>query len=103
MKINDIDVSTHTLGYVNKVKNQTEPFETPPAAEKEKSHSNDNVVFSSLSKEMQKIYKIIKDTPDIREEKVAALKKAIQEGRYSVDFEALAEKILTENLLDHIL
>ena len=101
MKINDI--KNQTLEYLNRVKNQTEKLEANSPHEKERTSSYDNVIFSTRSKDMQKLYEIIKETPDVREEKVAFLKRAIQEGKYSVDSETLAEKILNESLLDLIL
>ncbi len=62
----------------------------------------DRVEFSARSKEMQKIYGVLHSTPDIRAERVAELKDQIEKGRYQVESEALAEKILKESLLDLI-
>ncbi|MDZ7260854.1 MAG: flagellar biosynthesis anti-sigma factor FlgM, partial [candidate division KSB1 bacterium] len=84
------------------VKNHSENEELIPSKKKNIS-SNDDVVLSTRSKEMQKIYEILKEIPDIRGEKVSTLKKSIQEGRYSVNPQILAEKMLAEFFLDHIL
>ncbi len=81
---------------------------SPPLAEKPqkpgevegKTSSGDRVEFSARSKEMQKIYEILQASPDVRSEKVADLKRRIEEGRYRVDSEGVAEKIIRESLLD---
>lgn len=65
-----------------------------------KNDSVDRVELSSRSKELQKIYEVLKSTPEVRLEKVAELKKRIEEGRYHVESDALAQKILKESLLD---
>jgi len=65
-----------------------------------KMSSGDRVEFSARSKEMQKIYEVLQASPDVRSEKVADLKRRIEEGRYRVDSEAVAEKIIRESLLD---
>ena len=46
--------------------------------------------ISSQSRDLQKIHDILAQTPDIRSEKVAALKKAVAEGRYQVSAENIA-------------
>lgn len=103
MKINDINVKNLIINNVNNVKNHGEKGEITPSYKRKNPSPNDDVVLSTRSKEMQKIYEILKETPDIRGEKVDALRKAIQEGKYSVDPQTLAEKILIDSFLDHIL
>ncbi len=66
------------------------------------SPSGDRVEFSSRSKEMQKIYETLKNTPEVRSEKVDDLKNRINKGQYQVDSEAIAEKIIKESILDLI-
>lgn len=100
MKISDIQ---NQIEYIKNITHQTKEPGISASKEKEKLLSKDNVVLSSRSKEMQKIYETLKETPEVRSDKVAALKKAIQEGKYKVDSQQLAEKILTESILDLIL
>ena len=47
-----------------------------------------------------KILQIIQDTPDVRQDKVAKLRKQIEQGRYKVDAERVAERMLEEGLKD---
>ncbi|MCX8117530.1 MAG: flagellar biosynthesis anti-sigma factor FlgM [Desulfobacterota bacterium] len=100
MKISD-------LHQKNPLQNVPQSQSTPPperpskAGEMEaKPLSGDRVEFSARSKEMQKVYEVLRSTPDIRAERVAELKKQIEEGRYHVERDALAEKIIKESLLD---
>ena len=44
---------------------------------------------------MQTAKTALKQVPDVREEKVAALKAQIQNGTYSVSGESFAEKLLS--------
>ena len=45
------------------------------------------------------IKKILKETPDIRKEKVAEIRAAIKNGTYVVDSRKIAEKMIRESLL----
>jgi flagellar biosynthesis anti-sigma factor FlgM len=49
---------------------------------------------------MQKVYEVLQTTPDVRDEKVSALKESIQQGQYQIDGEALAGKMIRESILD---
>ena len=44
-----------------------------------------------------------KSAPDVRQEKVAALKKAVSEGSYKVDADAVADRMIHESLADSLL
>jgi negative regulator of flagellin synthesis FlgM len=62
--------------------------------------SGDKVEISSQSRDLKKIHDILGRTPDIRSEKVAALKKAVAEGRYQVSAEDIAAKMIQEILVE---
>ena len=53
-----------------------------------------------MQHEMAKIVKILEQTPDIREEKVAALRKAIESGSYAIHSKKIAERMIRESLFD---
>ncbi|MBW1978992.1 MAG: flagellar biosynthesis anti-sigma factor FlgM [Deltaproteobacteria bacterium] len=56
---------------------------------------DDTVVnLSQISKEAQKVGEAISSEIMVREDKVAALKEKIDMGRYTVDHEAVAEKLV---------
>ncbi|HSD94693.1 MAG TPA: flagellar biosynthesis anti-sigma factor FlgM [Syntrophales bacterium] len=47
-----------------------------------------------------KILQIVQDTPDVRQDKVAKLRKQIEQGCYKVDADRVAERMLEEGLQD---
>jgi len=100
MKVSDLHQQANSMQYVNQV-NAVDKKE--PAQEAEgKSSSGDKVELSSQSKEMQKIYDMVQLAPDVRAEKVASLKKAIQEGSYKVDSDAVADKMIKDSIFELI-
>lgn len=55
----------------------------------------DTVVnLSQASKEAQRIREIVSAEPDVREDKVAELKEKIETGRYEIDHEGVADKLV---------
>lgn len=52
--------------------------------------------------ERKKSFEIAKNTPDIREEKVAAIKAKIQAGTYEVDSGKIADGMLREAIMEHL-
>ncbi|MBO4946104.1 MAG: flagellar biosynthesis anti-sigma factor FlgM [Lachnospiraceae bacterium] len=55
----------------------------------------DQVSFSSIGKDMQIAKTALAKTPDVRKEKVDAIKTAIQNGTYEVSNESFAEKLVS--------
>ncbi len=49
-------------------------------------------------RETQQIKGLLEKVPDVREEKVAALKTAIEDGTYSVKEEEIAKKMINEGI-----
>lgn len=52
--------------------------------------------------ERKKSFEIAKSTPDVREEKVAAIKAKIQAGTYEVDSGKIADGMLREAIMEHL-
>jgi anti-sigma28 factor (negative regulator of flagellin synthesis) len=67
---------------------------------KKQTHFRDKGIFSVLPQDMEKIYYVLKITPDVRVDRVAALKKLIEAGKYHVPSDVLAEKMIKESLLE---
>jgi flagellar biosynthesis anti-sigma factor FlgM len=59
--------------------------------------------FSPSSNYIREIKKVLKETPEIRAEKVEMLRKAIWAGNYWIESENIAEKMMKESLLELIL
>ncbi len=53
--------------------------------------------ISSKAKEMAQAKNIASQAPEIRDERVARLKQMIAEGKYKVDADAVAEKMVKEH------
>ncbi len=54
----------------------------------------DQISFSSVGKDLQVAKAALKNVPDVREDKVNALKESINNGTYNVSGEAFADKLL---------
>jgi negative regulator of flagellin synthesis FlgM len=101
MKISDIHQQANTMQQVNQTNPSNQPEKHQNSQEvRDKLSSTDKVEISAQSRERQKIYDLIQTTPDVRAEKVATIKKMIQEGNYQVDNDAVAEKLIEESILD---
>ena len=60
----------------------------------------EHIALSSEAKDIQKIHEAIKNSPDIRVDKVERVKAEIAEGRFHVNSDKLAEKILKDVITD---
>ncbi|MBO5238299.1 MAG: flagellar biosynthesis anti-sigma factor FlgM [Lachnospiraceae bacterium] len=58
-------------------------------------NTTDQVSFSSIGKDMQIAKAALAKVPDVREDKVNALKTAIDNGTYNVSNESFAEKLMS--------
>ena len=74
---------------------------TPMTKErKEKTCCQDKKIPSVPPQDMERIYYILKITPEVRVGRVATLKKLIEAGKYHVPNDVLAEKMIKESLLE---
>ena len=84
MKINNIQAGKINQYYKQLQQKQTENKKT----------KDDSTQISAKAKEIMTARAELKKMPQIREEKVAALKERVQSGNYQVDSNKLAAKIL---------
>lgn len=56
--------------------------------------TTDQVSFSSVGKDMQTAKTALKEVPDVRQDKINALKESIANGTYQVSAESFADKLL---------
>ncbi|MGB9595950.1 MAG: flagellar biosynthesis anti-sigma factor FlgM [Candidatus Poribacteria bacterium] len=59
-----------------------------------KTKKTDELVLSSHISEMQKYEDIVKNLPDIQEEKSNAIGKQIESGKYKIDGKSVAKSII---------
>jgi flagellar biosynthesis anti-sigma factor FlgM len=98
MKISEIKPQAETTQYV-------EQAEKSKQAEKNlttqvQNQQTDRVDLSDQSKEMKKIYNAQQMAPDIRTDRVNEVKKLIEENRYQVNSDAVAEKMIRESIFE---
>jgi negative regulator of flagellin synthesis FlgM len=65
-------------------------------ARKGKAQPMDRIDISQKAKEIMRLKAAINELPEVREDKVKALKDQIQAGTYSIDARKIAEKMLGE-------
>ena len=69
----------------------------------ETTRDKDSVELSGVRADVAKLVSRVKETPVIRQDKVDAIKAAIENGTYKIDGQQLARSILKNNLLDEML
>lgn len=62
--------------------------------------SEDKVEISSKALDLKAMSEAAMKTPDVRTEKVEALKVQVESGQYQVSPEKLAERLIEENILE---
>jgi negative regulator of flagellin synthesis FlgM len=90
--------STQNAMEVNKEKQLSDQQQVE---EKAQSGQDTIVNLSQTLKETQLIKEIISSEPDIREDKVSELKQKIESGKYTIDNDAVADK-LVDSFIDEI-
>ena len=63
----------------------------------------EKVTLSQKAKDIEMIREIIRKTPDVREDRVALIKKKIESGEYRVTEKEVADQMLREFLLEDLL
>lgn len=61
-----------------------------------KTAGKDEVALSDTAKDFQTIYKALTEVPDVREDKVQAIKQQMASGTYNVKASEVADKILSK-------
>ncbi len=67
---------------------------------KKQTSTRDKGFAAASGQDMEKILSLLKITPDVRADRVAALKRLIEAGKYHVPSEELAEKMIKQSLLE---
>jgi negative regulator of flagellin synthesis FlgM len=73
-------------------------YEKSEAANSSASTGSANADISSRAKDMAKAKQIAADTPDVREAKIAALREQIQNKKYNVSADAIADKLVDDHI-----
>ena len=101
MKIQDVNNDGQGIRHITQRLKPPQSEKNPPASSVSSPDAgSDRVELSPQSRDMKKIHEILAATPDVRSEKVEALKKAIAEGTYNVKTEDIADKMVQEMALE---
>jgi negative regulator of flagellin synthesis FlgM len=60
----------------------------------------EKVNLSDKARDIQQLRDAVNQLPDVREDKVRELKEQVEKGIYTVDGQKVAEKMVSESLLD---
>ena len=103
MKIQDIAQKAQILQYVNQQTklNTTDQCMVNPETQVQ-TQVGDRVDLSPSSRMIKKIEEVALSAPDTRADKVAALKKQVESGKYQVNSDDLAGKMLKEFIVELI-
>ncbi len=99
MEITGKGSSVNLRAYMSNLKDKqkAEPVSEKPVSPKT---VGDKVVLSPRAKEIVEAKKNIDSIPDIREEKVAAIKKELEKGTYKIDGKKVAFNMIKESILN---
>jgi len=84
-------------GETSKLKKSEQSGATPAARQ------SDAVILSKEAISIQHIQKALKETPDVREEKVSEVREQIRSGSYNVSGTEIAEQMIGRTLVDRSL
>ena len=62
--------------------------------------AEDKIILSERAKEVYRLTKMSESLPDVREDKISAIKSRIASGEYKVDSKKVARKIILESILN---
>ncbi len=88
------------------IQNSEQVKQTPSEAQKVATNAQeapvreDRVELSQTARDIKKIESVLKTTPEVRTEKVNALKEQIETGSYQVDSQKVANAMLADLLKD---
>jgi flagellar biosynthesis anti-sigma factor FlgM len=101
MKVSNLNAENQTIQFVNHA-GKGGPSEQKIGGQEGSRATGgvDKVEISPQSRDLKKVQDVLAITPDVRTEKVAALKKAIAEGTYRVKAEDIADKMLKQIILE---
>ena len=64
-------------------------------------NSRDAVNFSDEQQEYQSLLDAVRDVPDIRQEKIRKIQKALESGEYRVASEEIADRIIQDTVINN--
>jgi flagellar biosynthesis anti-sigma factor FlgM len=101
----EIDSFNPLIGSKNNVQRLENPQQTERIQKTDggPGSESDRLELSVRSREISHLNELIQSTSDVREMKIAQVRRDIEAGTYNVKAEKIAEKLIGGNLLDEII
>ncbi len=104
MKINDFDSGSKIQKYQSEVKQGIDRTKKSPekTADQVDPPPADSVQLSDRSQEIVKVQEVVEAAPEIRQDKVEAIKAKLADESYEVNSEIVADRILKSSLQETV-
>jgi negative regulator of flagellin synthesis FlgM len=86
--------------YMNQVQIKQKPEEDAEKAARQQGVKADTVIISEGAKRVQEAQSQLRSIPDVRADKVAEIKRQIEDGTYEIKADAIAEKMIRGSLIN---
>jgi flagellar biosynthesis anti-sigma factor FlgM len=99
MKLSDVNQKINSMPQVNQADKSNILEQKKASSEVGKQLSaSDKVELSDQSKVFKKMRDILEGTPELRTDRVKAMKKAIEEGQFQVKSEDISDKMIEKSM-----
>jgi negative regulator of flagellin synthesis FlgM len=88
--------------YVSQVQVKPRPEEAAEKDPRPQAITSDTVVISETAKRIQAAQSQLEAIPDVRSDKVAEIRRRIEDGTYEIQPDKIAEKMIRESLLNDL-
>lgn len=88
--------------YVSQVQVKPKPEDVAEKDSQQQAIAADRVIISDTAKRVQEARAQLESIPDTRSEKVAEIKRSIQDGTYKIEPDKIADKMIRESLLNDL-
>jgi negative regulator of flagellin synthesis FlgM len=89
--------------YANQVQVKTKTEDAVEKNLRQQAIKADTVVISDTAKRLQEARFQLESIPDTRQDKVAEIKRRIEDGTYEINADKIANKMIRESLLNDLL
>lgn len=103
MEITPKNQADRIEGYLSQIQPKPKTEETSEKDLRQQAITADTVVISDTAKRVQEARIQLESVPDTRSEKVAEIKRRIEDGTYEINPEKIAGKMIRESLLNDLL
>lgn len=86
--------------YMNQVQVKQKPDIKEEETARQPGMKSDSVIISEAAKRVQDAQSMLRSIPDVRADKVAEIRRRIEDGTYETNAEAVAEKMIRSSLIN---